>query len=412
MKFDINRHIMLFDVAVAGHHANYIRHLTKYWCERDLQGSLYIVVSPTFIHQHSDVLDIPLLYRQKNVFFISISRKEEKLFSANKSRLERLMRAFQEWQLMCKYANSLTATHCLIMYFDILKLPLAFRAKPPCPVSGIYFQPKFYYRDFKTYLPSQKELIQQQIDKFILSCVLQNPELNKLFCLDPFAIDKINKCNSNVKAIHLPDPVFMINQHEIDSAKQKEILGIQADRQVFMLFGSLTRRKGIQKLLEAVTMLPQDLGQKLCLVLLGVPEPIEEKPLIASWLEKIYHLQSSLQIITKYEYIPETDVHKYFHMADVILIPYQRQAGMSGILLLAASTCKPVLSTNYGLIGALVQQYNLGLTVDTSVAGEIAKGLTAFLSKAPSSFCDISQMQSFVQNHTPEKFASIIFENI
>lgn len=403
--------LMLFDVAVAGHHAAYIRHLVRYWRERELPGCLNVVVSPKFVQQHSDIVDIALGCDRKNINFVTISPEEETLLRSDTSRFDRIWRGFQEWQLICKYARSLEATHCLIMYLDLLKFPLAFGAKPPCFVSGIYFQPKFHYSDFANYLPSLKERVQQWRDKSLLLRVLHNPHLKILFCLDPFVGDYINKFNGSVTAVHLPDPLEILPTAECDVVKIRESLGIYPGRQVLLLFGSLTRRKGIQQLLKAISMLPPNLGQKLCLLLLGVPHPLEEKSLIESWIGEARRSLPMIQIIAKYEFIPEPDVCKYFQMADVVLVPYQQQVGTSGILLLAAAAQKPVLSTNYGLIGDLVQRYHLGLTVDSAVPGEIAKGLSQLI-ESPEQIGDISKMKSFVEKNTPEEFASIIFQHM
>ncbi len=405
------RKLMLFDVAVAGHHAGYIRYLVRHWCDRELPGHLNVVVSPTFMVQHSDVVNIATRCDRKNIYFIPISPEEENSLCSDNFRRDRIRRWFQEWQLICKYASSLEATHCLIMYFDFLKFPLAFGAIPPCSVSGIYFQPKFHYSELSNYVPSIKELLQQWRDKFILLRLVSNPHLKILFCLDPLAVNPINKINSQVKAVYLPDPVQIPNNAEFDLATFKENLGIHPDRQVFLLFGSLKRRKGIHQLLEAILMLQPTLCQKLCLVLLGVPHPIEEKSIIESRIAEVCQ-SLPIQIIGKYDFISEGDVYKYFLMADVVLATYQRQVGASGILLLAAAARKPVLSSNYGLIGEQVQRYGLGLTVDTTVPAQIADGLTQLLLKSPSSFCDFTKMKSFVEDNSPEEFASIIFQYI
>jgi glycosyltransferase involved in cell wall biosynthesis len=99
-------------------------------------------------------------------------------------------------------------------------------------------------------------------------------------------------------------------------------------------------------------------------------------------------------------------------MADVILAPYQRHVGMSGILLLAAAAQKPVLSSNYGLMGEIVRRYELGLTVDSTEPKEIAKGLTRFLVEDSDKLCDRAKMKSFAEQNSAEEFARVIFEHL
>jgi len=405
------RKLMLFDLSVGGHHPAYIQHLLRYWCEQELPGKLDIVVLPKFMQQHSDVVDIAFSCSQKNINFVAITSEEETVLKSRNSSLNRAFRAFQEWHLLCKYAASLEVDQGLIMYFDTCELPLALGSRLPCPFSSIYFRPTFHYYDFANYMPSRKERLQQWREKFSMSRILHHPQMQTLFCLDPFVTKHIDKFHSKVRAVHLPDPVQISSGSEFNLEKLRESLGIDPDKQVFLLFGSLTdRRKGIHQLLEAISILPATLCQKLCLVLAGEADPIERVPL-ESQIAAVCQTQP-VQIIGHYEFIPEPDVNAYFQLADVVLTPYQRHVGMSGILLLAAAAQKPVLSSNYGLMGEIVQRYSLGLTVDSTVPGEIAKGLTRLLLESPKELCDYTKMNKFVEQNSAEEFARVIFKYI
>ncbi len=403
--------LMLFDLSVGGHHAAYIQHLLRYWCEQEFAGKLDILVLPKFLQQHSDVVDIAVSNPQKNINFVAITTEEATALKPRNSSINRALRAFQEWHLLRKYAVALKAHHCLIMYFDTCDYPLILGASLPCPFSGIYFKPTFHYRNFANYIPSQKARLQEWREKFALSRILRNRQLQTLFCLDPFVSSHIDKFRSQVKALHLPDPVQISSSREFDLNKFRESLGIDPDRQVFLLFGSLTdRRKGIHQLLEAVEILPPELCQKLCLLFVGEADPIERAPLEFQ-IAKVCQSQP-VQIVRHYEFVPEQDVHAYFHLSDVILAPYQKHIGMSGILLLAAATQKPVLSSNYGLMGEIVQRYSLGITVDSTDKNEIAQGLTRFLGESPENLYDHLKMASFATENSAEKFAQEIFQHV
>ncbi len=406
-----NRKLLLFDLSVGGHHAAYIQHLLNYWCQQELSGKLDILVLPKFLQQHSDVVNIAISNPQKNINFIAITEAEVVALKPRNNSANRAIRSFQEWHLLQKYAAAIDATHCLVMYFDTCDYPLMLGASLPCPFSGIYFKPTFHYRNFANYQPSRKATLQEWREKFALSRILQNRQLRTLFCLDPFVSSYIDKFHSQVKALHLPDPVQISHSSEFNLHQFRESLGIDPDRQVFLLFGSLTdRRKGVRQLLEAVEILPPELCQKLCLLFVGEADPIERAPLEF----QIAKLRQSLpiQIVTHYEFVPETDVHAYFHLSDVILAPYQKHIGMSGILLLAAATQKPVLSSNYGLMGEIVQRYSLGIAVDSTDKNEIAQGLTRFLTESPDNLGDEVKMAAFATENSADKFAQKIFEHL
>ena len=404
------RKLMLFDLSIYGHHPSYIQHLIEYWCKKELLGSLDIVVSPKFIQEHHDVVELASKRNQTNINFVAITRAEEAALKSRKTGLSRTILAFQEWNLFCKYASDLQSTKCLFMYFDTCQLPVAFGSGAPCPFAGIYFKPTFHYGDFTNYLPSWKDRVQQQREKFILSLVLHNSQFQTLFCLDPFVVKHFDRFRTKVEAVNLPDPVQIKNGSEFHSNRIREKLGIPFDKQVFLLFGALDGRKGIYQLLEAISLLPPALIQKLCLVLVGESNSVD-KALIESQVAIVCQSQP-VQIVRHYEFVPEQDVPLYFQLADVVLAPYQRHVGMSGILLLAAAAQKPVLSSNYGLMGEIVRRYGLGLTVDSTVPSEITRGLTQFLLESPETLCDRTKMKLLAEQNSAERFASVIFQYV
>ncbi len=396
--------LMLFDLAVRGHHPSYIQHLIKYWQKQNFNGHLDIVVSPRFFKEHSDVVEL----QNGNVSFTAITSEEEAMLSSRKSKIKRNLRNFYEWKIFCNYAQSLNTTHALLMYFDTCGLPLALGAKSPCAFSGIYFRPTFHYNQFAGYQPSWKTRLQELREKFILSRIMKNPQLQTLLSLDPFAVEHLNKFNSQAEAVHLADPVEILSSNQNPSSTIKEDLGIESGRQIFFLFGAITARKGIYQLLEALKLLPDELCQKLCLLIVGESG-------IKAELEKIIGDISQtkpVQIISRYEFIPEEEMQAYCQMVDVILAPYQRHVGMSGILLLAAAAGKPVLSSNYGLMGEMVRRYNLGLAVDSTLPAEIASGLSRMLVAPKEELCDRTKQQYFAEENSAEKFAQTIFEHL
>jgi glycosyltransferase involved in cell wall biosynthesis len=358
------------------------------------------------MQRHPDVVSTALEGGQSNIKFVAITPEEEVALKSEESSRDRVVRAFQEWHLLHKYARQLEATQCLLMYFDSILLSLAFRGKFPCPLSGIYFRPIFHYSEFADFTPLRHERLLQLRDKFALSRVFSNSQFQTLFCLDPFAAERISKFNSHAKAIYLPDPVQIYSESDSQVEKLRENLGIQPGRTVFLMFGVPQKRKGIYQLLEAIALFPSELCQKFCLLVVG---PKSSDTLVQT---RMAELSESLpiQIISHDKFVPDREIQPYFQVSDVILAPYQRHIGMSAILVRAAAAQKPVLSSNYGLMGEMVKRYELGITVDSSVPAEIAKGLSQFLVKSPTDFCDFHNLKSFAEQNSAEKFANTILQ--
>jgi glycosyltransferase involved in cell wall biosynthesis len=404
--------LMLFDLALGGHHGNYIQHLIDWAYQQGFRGMLDIVVLPQFAEIHQDV--VAAIDRAKQpqikIELVVISAAEATGLSSRDSGMSRARRNWQEWQLFCKYAEALQTTHALIMYLDTCELPLAIGLRSPCPFSGIYFRPTFHYQMFTNYQPNFKDKRQQWRERLTWARILNHPQLKTLFCLDPFAVTALSSKPQHAKVVHLADPVQPYQSVSSDLTTLKAQLGIAVDRRVFLLFGGLDERKGIYQLLEAIQLLSPELCEHMCLLLVGGTNPAQQVT-IHQKIAAICQTQP-LQVIEHYEFIPEADVPSYFQLADVILAPYQRHVGMSGILLLAAAAGKPVLSSDYGLMGELAQKYQLGLVVDSTKPAEIAKALATLLLIPPQTISNPSQMKLLVEQNSIERYVNTIFQNL
>lgn len=401
-------HFMLFSPWYYGHHATYLRHLIQYWSQQQLPGKLSIVVMPTFLKQHPDVSDLAAAASQ-TVHIVPMAEEEQIWLESARSSVANAM---VQYQLIVRYAKKLQPTQGLLTHFDSCQVPLVLGLKLPCPFSGIYFRPTFHYTSFANYTPTWKERIQHLRERLFLSRLLAHPQFRTLFCLDPLAIDPINKqAHKQARAAHLPDPIEFKLPSESEVHTLRNQLGIEPGRRVFLAFGTLAEgRKGTQQLLESLQLLEPDLCQKLCLLLVGEPFPDRQK-LLETWLAPVRQTLP-VQVVTRFGYVPESEVALYFRVADAVLAPYQKHAGMSGILLQAANAERPVLSSSYGLMGELVNQYGLGVAVDTTVPGEIAKGISKLLSEPLENLCDADRMRTLVETNSTERFASAIFQHL
>ncbi len=401
---------MLFDLALGGHHGNYIQHLIDRAYQQGFGGAIDIVVLPQFAEVHQDTVAVIDTYKHPAIALVAISAAEAKALGSRDSGMSRALRNLREWQIFCKYAKNLQTTHALIMYLDTCELPLAIGMHSPCPFSGIYFRPSFHYDMFESYRPDRQEWRQHWRERIAWERIFRHPQLQTVFCLDPFAVTAIASRHHNTKIVHLADPVQPYPVLPSDLATLKTKLGIEVHRQVFLLFGALDRRKGIYQLLDALELLPLKLCQHLCLLLVGKTNPIDR----ANIHQKITALGPThpIQSIEQYDFIPEADVPSYFQLADAILAPYQHHVGMSGILLLAAAAGKPVLSSDYGLMGELVRRYQLGLAVDSTKPTAIAQALTTFLSASPQTIGNPSQMKLFAAQNSIDLYASTIFQHL
>ena len=401
--------VMLFDLEHTGHHANYIRYLIRYWGENQLAGELFVLVSPLFKQKHADVIDLADRYSDSAIEIVAISQAEAQAVTANKTVFDRALRRVKEWNLLCKYASSLSIDRCIILYLDTCELPFMLGLKAPCLVSGIYFRPTFHYPQFQDYRPSKRDRVNHWREKLFVKRVLDHPQLETLFCLDPLVDKSIKQQYPNANAIPVADPVEFPDTKTLNPEALREKHGISPERKILLLFGAITGRKGTYKLLEAIQKISPEDCKHLCILIVGAINDAERNVLVPQ-IESICQRQP-VQIVTHFEFVSEAAVQTYFQLADVVSALYQNHVGMSGILLLAAAAEKPVLSTDYGLMGELVRRYQLGIRLDSSCVDEVAQGLRQIVSAEPIVYSP-EKMRLFVEENSATRFAQTIFHQV
>ena len=405
----VNR-LMVFELSVGGHYPEYIAHLINYWHEQPKSRQLVVIVSPKFIQQHGDVVDLAKKYSWDQVKVTSISQDEYANLKPFNTGINRNLRAWQEFRLLLKYASKYKSNHVFIPYFDTLQIAITLNKSLPFTYSGIYFRPSFYYNNLAKHHSSWRDRVQYWREKLTLSLVLKKPELKTLFCLDSLAVKYINQLSSESKAVYLPDPIQIHPNLELNIEQLRANLGIDPWRQVYLLAGGIGKRKGLDKILDSISLLNSELCHKFCLLIVG---SIEEN-YYQYCLNKAEQLTNSLpvQIVFKNQYILESEFQQNIELSDVVLAPYQRHIGMSAILTRAAISQKPVLASDYGLMGEITRRYRLGIAINSAKASEIAEGLTKFLTQPPAIYCDPDLMKQYAEQNTPAKFKNTLFQHI
>lgn len=413
-KKNHNKRVMIFEPNMGGHYPSYIKHLINQWnnLKTEERGHciLYIVVVPEFLEQYKNIVSLVSESDQDNIYFNPISIKDNNTLKQNTILINRFTLPLRKWFLLCKYAKALKIEHCLITIIDSYKLPLALNLRSPCDITGIYFRPAFHYSSFACLSNTQvtaQEYIRDLKEKILIYLALKNKQLKKILCLDPYFVRYVNSNFNARKLVHLVDPVKNISKIKCSSI-DKLALSIHSSKTTFLLLGQLGERRGLYKLLKAIKLLSATECQKICFIFVG---QADEKSKIESLIQQVCQ-EKPVQIVRHFEYITEQEVYGYYRCADVILAIHQKHVGMSGSLVLAAASGKPVLASDYGLMGEITRRYQLGITVNSTKPEQIAEGLKNFLSNSPEKYGNVDLMQEFANRNTPKNFASTIFKHI
>lgn len=219
--------------------------------------------------------------------------------------------------------------------------------------------------------------------------------VKSLFTLDESIIQP--KWVGKKQLLHyLPDPVpDLQNLHRMTPDLRQD------QRANYLLFGSLDARKGIFQMLEAWAMMEPGFHQANALRLVGKLSSKDGLP-FRHKLEALRHSTPAMVVEVIDRFVTEAELAQEVCNAKVILAPYQNHIGSSGVLYWAAAAGKPILGQNSGLMGFLIEKYNLGLAVDTQNPAVIAKSL----GQEPLAKID----PRFYQSHTLSAFSKVILD--
>ena len=383
--------ILLFDTITDGHHPDYLIHLIGFYSgNKDVE--LYVSTGESFKSQFDA--------RQKaednpwgdNVTFLPIPT--DKLNSIHSKSI--YLRSIIEWNLLVETAHSINASQVLLMYFDYYQLGMLIGKKAPCPVSAIYFRPNFAENDNGIY---------PQIKKWMLSKVLKSGQIQNLFCLVHALVPYMKGQKTQTQIIPICDPIkqFQISKSEIAEFINK--FKVPTDKQIFLNFGYLDDRKGMEVFIDACATLPIEALAKICLLLAGpVPEYYEK--IIEAKLAQV----PELEVIRCYGYLPAREVQICFEISDVVLILYQDFLNMSSVLIRAAMANKPTFATQTGMIGELVSRNNVGVTVDATSVSEVSNELKAIINNGISYSED--NLKQLAEENSLNSFLSTIDQAI
>ena len=383
--------ILLFDTITDGHHPDYLIHLIGFYSgKKDVE--LYVSTGESFKSQfdaRQKAEDNPW---GENVTFLPIPT--DKLNSIHSKSI--YLRSIIEWNLLVETAKEINASQVLLMYFDYYQMGILIGKKAPCPVSAIYFRPNFAENDNGIY---------PQIKKWMLSNVLKSGQIQNLFCLVHALVPYMKGQKTQTQIIPICDPTkqFEISKSEIAEFKNK--FKVPKDKQIFLNFGYLDDRKGMEVFIDACATLPIEALAKICLLLAGpVPEYYEK--IIEAKLAQV----PELEVIRCYGYLPAREVQICFEISDVVLILYQDFLNMSSVLIRAAMANKPTFATQTGMIGELVSKHNVGITVDATSVSEVSNELKAIINNGISYSED--NLKQLAEENSLNSFLSTIDQAI
>lgn len=148
-------------------------------------------------------------------------------------------------------------------------------------------------------------------------------------------------------------PLYDNFGRSVSKSEACESLGLDANKRYILFFGFIRNYKGLDIILEAMSLLPESLKDVNLLVAGEYYE--DSAPYDEIIAEK--QLENRIELHTKF--IPNDEVRLYFSAADIVAQPY-RNATQSGVSQVAYHFETPMIITNVGGLSELVPHGEAG----------------------------------------------------
>lgn len=316
-----------------------------------------------------------------------------------------ISRSFYEWKLV---AEKMNATHknireIIFMSVDEHLILLTTRRfkKFNLSVKGILFQPYVHYKNST----DKKGLLRNYISQKYATAL--NSSIKKFFILnDKSTVRKMNKSIKHCFA-YLPDPIEG-KPIRSDAAVYNAIIekfSLQAKKHSLLVFGMIDERKNITTIVDALRLLPDEIKKTVHLLIIGrLDKAVKDK--YQNYVQQHKH---EVSITLNDQFVSNDEVEALFTHCHMVLMPYINFYSSSGILGHAIRHQKNVIASKQGLVGRLVAEKNLGITVDPLDPHEIKDAIDQLLHHPEKYQYSITE---HLQEHSPENFAkTILTEN-
>lgn len=345
---------IIFESDIRGHVLEYLHNIYMYAIHSE---DNFVFLLPRSFEEFKSNLHWP---ESENVSFHFITETEAEMCNhpnVLKSALERS-------RCIRKYAKELKADNVFLIFL-IRTMPfLPFYLPRKTKASGIIYSIPLY--------KSGQSRGQNIKDKVIYRLFARKKNIRNIFMLnDPRSAAHYNEKYGTDKFLHLTDPIPEIDMSQVKNMREE--LEIPTENTIYLQFGSIDSRKNSLNILRALTLMtPEELKGKTVIFMGRMNSYIKE-----DFNKLVAELSDKVQIIVNEGFVPYDYLNSMCYTADVILTIYNNVEMSSGSIGYAAYFGKTVVGPSAGLLGNLIKDNNLGITIDNVTPENIKQTLLA-----------------------------------
>jgi glycosyltransferase involved in cell wall biosynthesis len=167
-------------------------------------------------------------------------------------------------------------------------------------------------------------------------------------------------------------PVYSNFGNSVSKDVARKKLELKSDK-ILLFFGFIREYKGLDVLLEAIALIKDKMD--FTLVIAGEFYSNKEK-----YISLIQHLELENYVKIFSDFIPTNEVKYYFSASNVVVLPY-KSATQSGIVQIANNFDVPMISTNVGGLGEVIENGKTGYLVEKENPKQLAEAIIKYFSE-------------------------------
>lgn len=256
---------------------------------------------------------------------------------------------------------------------------------------GIRGRPFLHYLRFPKIRRVKHIRFRSYLREIILNVlVVHSFKIAEILMLDPLAPAFYNTMFGTSKYRYLPSDIA----HIVPMVRKREYFDLPKGKEILLFIGAIAERKGLFEYLSALESAfnqISDFRHRVGLVFAGtISENVKENFYKA--VSRLKTTYSDVPFVIFPRFLTDREYVSLISASSVVCLPYVGFIGMSGVLIHAANYERLVVASQFGLIGELVDRYNLGFVCDESKAEEL--GIALYRALNESHNLDVGRRQS------------------
>ena len=371
---------LIFEDNAVGHHMEYLHHLATYISKNNKHDNFIFLLTPDF-HEIWKLREWPI---ESNITYKFLEKDQvEHIFQISSNRV---LKSRELSKILSQNIDKYKPDRVILNDLAPFLPSLPFYLHQKNIINGIIYK-------IPRYRPNSS-LLSRIRDGIMMIVLAKFKIFHKVFLLnDEHSPQFYNYKYKSETFSYLPDPINIVI-----STRQKNT--ISNDKKIILFHGGvLGERKGTFKIIDAIKSLPKSDLQQFKLRMIGSALNEIDRQKIISFVKE-YNTQLDIKFSDKF--VSFIELQKELRSADYVLIPYENWEQSSGFLGYAAFYNIPVIGPSEGLLGQIIKDYSLGITINEISIKSINNVLKTLTKNVR------VQSQKYIEERSVSKFSEII----